>query len=70
MCEDKMLLAFKRRLANHTPENPEIEPFSDDEISEFFARIDTVEKAAAFVRSAAALVPEPLFPSKSKRSSR
>jgi len=70
MCEDKMLLAFRLRIANRTPENPEIEPFSEAEISEFSVRIDTVEKAAAFVRAAAALAPEPLFPSKSKRSSR
>ncbi len=44
MCDDKMLLAFRLGLANRTPENTEIEPFSEAEISEFFARIDTVEK--------------------------
>jgi hypothetical protein len=68
MFEDKMLLAFRLRLANRSPENPEIEPFSEAEISEFFARIDTVEKAAACVRAAAALVDVPR--AKSKRSSR
>ncbi len=57
-------------MAKRSSKNPEIEPFSEAEISEFFARIDTVEKAAAFVRAAADLAAEPLVPSKSKRSRR
>ena len=70
MCEDKLLLALRLRMANRSSENPEIEPFSEAEISEFFARIDTVEKAAAFVRAAAAIVDAPIGRSKAERSPR
>ena len=71
MCEDKLLLAMRLRMADRSSGKQDVEPFDEAaEIAELLARIDTVEKAAAFVRAAAAMVDAPIGRSKSKRSPR
>ncbi len=71
MCEDKLLLALRLRMADRSSGKQDVGPFDEaTEIAELLARIDTVEKAAAFVRAAAAIVDAPIGRSKAERSPR